>query len=245
MHLCLLDEATAAAEGMAMARRVAPSQASTFFVDHDCHPQTVAVIQTRAEPLGWTVVVGDPAADLDPASVFGAILQYPGSPGGIRDYRDVIRRLHAAEASAIVAADPLALTLLMSPGELGADIAVGSTQRFGVPMGYGGPHAGFIAAKSAFQRALPGRIVGLSVRQPRASGLPAGATDPRAAHPARKGDFKHLHRAGAAGGPRLDVRRLSRGGRAASDRFAGCAHSGDLGARTSKPRLGYSGLAVL
>ena len=159
----LLDEATAAAEAMAMARRVAPSQASAFFVDHDCHPQTVAVIQTRAEPLGWTVVVGDPAADLDPASIFGAILQYPGSSGGIRDYRDVIRRLHAAEASAIVAADPLALTLLMSPGELGADIAVGSTQRFGVPMGYGGPHAGFIAAKSAFQRALPGRIVGVSV----------------------------------------------------------------------------------
>ena len=159
----LLDEATAAAEGMAMARRIAPSQASAFFVDHDCHPQTVAVIQTRAEPLGWTVVVGDPAADLDPASVFGAILQYPGSCGGIRDYRDVIRRLHAAEASAIVAADPLALTLLMSPGELGADIAVGSTQRFGVPMGYGGPHAGFIAAQLAFQRALPGRIVGVSV----------------------------------------------------------------------------------
>src|SRR6516162_2158937 len=159
----LLDEATAAAEAMAMARRVAPSQANAFFVDHDCHPQTVAVIQTRAEPLGWTVVVGDPAADLDPASVFGAILQYPGSSGGIRDYRDVIKRLHAAEALAIVAADPLALTLLVSSGELGADVAVGSTQRFGVPMGYGGPHAGFIAAKSAFQRALPGRIVGLSV----------------------------------------------------------------------------------
>jgi glycine dehydrogenase len=148
---------------MAMARRVAPSQASAFFIDRDCHPQTLAVIRTRAEPLGWTIVVGDPAADLDPASVFGAILQYPGSSGGIRDYRDVIRRLHAAEASAIVAADTLALTLLMSPGELGADIAVGSTQRFGVPMGYGGPHAGFIAAKSVFQRALPGRIVGVSV----------------------------------------------------------------------------------
>ena len=148
---------------MAMARRVSPSQASAFFVDQDCHPQTVAVIQTRAEPLGWTVVVGDPATDLDPASVFGAILQYPGSSGGIRDYRDVIKRLHAAEALAIVAADPLALTLLMSPGELGADIAIGSTQRFGVPMGYGGPHAAFIATKSAFQRALPGRIVGVSI----------------------------------------------------------------------------------
>ena len=159
----LLDEATAAAEAMAMARRVAPSEASAFFVDQDCHPQTMAVIQTRAEPLGWSVVVGDPAVDLDPACVFGAILQYPGSSGGIRDYRDVIKRLHAAEALAIVAADPLALALLMSPGELGADIAVGSTQRFGVPMGYGGPHAAFIATKSAFQRALPGRIVGVSV----------------------------------------------------------------------------------
>jgi glycine dehydrogenase len=159
----LLDEATAAAEAMAMARRVAPSEASAFFVDQDCHPQTMAVIQTRAEPLGWSVVVGDPAVDLDPACVFGAILQYPGSSGGICDYRDVIKRLHAAEALAIVAADPLALALLMSPGELGADIAVGSTQRFGVPMGYGGPHAAFIATKSAFQRALPGRIVGVSV----------------------------------------------------------------------------------
>ncbi len=159
----LLDEATAAAEAMAMARRLAPSQACAFFVDRDCHPQTVAVIQTRAEPLGWTILVGDPAADLDPGSVFGAILQYPGSSGHIRDYREVIRRLHAAEALTIIATDPLALTLLTPPGELGADIAVGSTQRLGVPMGYGGPHAAFIAAKSAFRRELPGRIVGLSV----------------------------------------------------------------------------------
>ncbi len=159
----LLDESTAAAEAMAMARRVAKSEASGFFVDQDCHPQTVAVIRTRAEPLGWTVVVGDPATDLDPAAVFGAILQYPGSSGGIRDYRDVIKRLHAANALAVMAADLLALTLLMPPGELGADIAIGSAQRFGVPMGYGGPHAAFIAAKSAFQRALPGRIVGVSI----------------------------------------------------------------------------------
>jgi glycine dehydrogenase len=157
----LLDESTAAAEAMAMARRVSPSQASAFFVDQDCHPQTVAVIQTRAEPLGWTVIVGDPATDLDAAAVFGAILQYPGSSGSICDYRDVVNRLHATDALAIVAADPLSLTLLIPPGELGADIAIGSTQRFGVPMGYGGPHAAFIAAKSAFQRA--GRIVGVSV----------------------------------------------------------------------------------
>jgi glycine dehydrogenase len=159
----LLDEASAAAEAMAMARRVSQSQASAFFVDQSCHPQTIAVIRTRAEPLGWTVILGDPAGDLDPAAVFGALFQYPGSTGGIRDHRDVIRRLHAAAALAVVAADPLALALLIPPGELGADIAIGSAQRFGLPMGYGGPHAAFIATRSVFQRALPGRIVGVSI----------------------------------------------------------------------------------
>jgi glycine dehydrogenase len=159
----LLDEATAAAEAMAMARRVTQSAANVFFVDQDCHPQSVAVIRTRAEPLGWNVIVGDPATDLDPAGVFGAIFQYPGSSGAIRDHRALIQRLHAAGALAVVAADPLALTLLMPPGELGADIAIGSTQRFGMPIGYGGPHAAYIATKSAFQRALPGRIVGVSI----------------------------------------------------------------------------------
>ena len=159
----LLDEATAAAESMAMARRVTKLQAAAFFVDQDCHPQTIAVIRTRAEAVGWTVIVGDPATELDPTSVFGALLQYPGSSGAVRDHRDVIGRLHAAGALAIVAADPLALTLLMSPGELGADVAVGSAQRFGLPLGNGGPHAAFIATRLAFQRALPGRIVGVSV----------------------------------------------------------------------------------
>jgi glycine dehydrogenase len=159
----LLDEATAAAEAMAMARRVARSKANFFFVDRDCHPQTIAVIQTRAEPLGWNVIVGDPASDLDSATVFGALFQYPGSSGSIVDYREGIRRLHAHEAIAIMAADPLALTLLTPPGELGADIAVGSTQRFGVPMGFGGPHAAYIATKADYQRALPGRLVGVSI----------------------------------------------------------------------------------
>jgi glycine cleavage system P protein (glycine dehydrogenase) len=159
----LLDESTAAAEAMAMARRVAQSKADAFFVDQDCHPQTIAVIQTRAEPVGWKVIVGDPATDLDPPAVFGAIVQYPGSSGCIRDHREVIKRLHAANAIAVVAADPLALTLLIPPGELGADIAIGSTQRFGVPIGCGGPHAAFLATKTMFQRALPGRLVGVSV----------------------------------------------------------------------------------
>src|SRR5262249_10890535 len=135
----LLDEATAAAEAMAMARRIARSERLAFFVDRDCHPQTIAVGQTRAEPLGWQVIIGDPeGSELEPGAVFGALFQYPGSSGAIRDVRPAIGRLHATGAIAVMAADPLALALLTPPGELGADIAIGSTQRFGVPMGFGG-----------------------------------------------------------------------------------------------------------
>ena len=159
----LLDEATAAAEAMTMARRVTQSKANAFFVDGGCHPQTIAVVRTRAEPLGWTIIVGDPATDLDCETVFGALFQYPASRGGIFDHRERIAWLHACNAIAVMAADPLALALLTPPGELGADIAVGSTQRFGVPMGYGGPHAAYIATKTAYRRALPGRLVGVSV----------------------------------------------------------------------------------
>jgi glycine dehydrogenase len=160
----LLDEATAAAEAMAMARRITRSQRLTFFVDRDCHPQTIAVVQTRAEPLGWQIIVGDPLGfDLDPGGVFGALFQYPGCSGVIRDFRPAIERLHATGAIAVIAADLLALALLTPPGELGADIAIGSTQRFGVPMGFGGPHAAYIACTQAHQRALPGRLVGVSI----------------------------------------------------------------------------------
>jgi glycine dehydrogenase len=159
----LLDEATAAAEAMAMAHRIAKSTATTFFVDQDCHPQTIAVMQTRAAPLGWQVIVGDPHSALDPRAVFGALLQYPGCSGEIRDFRAVITALHAADAIAVMAADPLALTLLAPPGEMGADIAIGSTQRFGVPMGYGGPHAAYMATRDEHKRALPGRLVGVSI----------------------------------------------------------------------------------
>jgi glycine dehydrogenase len=158
----LLDEATAAAEAMTMARRVAKSKAAGFFVDQDCHPQTIAVVRTRAAPLGIEVIVGDPAA-LDPAAVFGALFQYPGTYGHVRDFSDLIAGLHAEQAIAVMAADPLALCVLKEPGAMGADIAVGSTQRFGVPMGYGGPHAAYIATKAAYARAMPGRIVGVSV----------------------------------------------------------------------------------
>jgi len=159
----LLDEATAAAEAMTMAHRVTKSKAVTFFVDQECLPQTIAVIRTRAEPLGWMIIVGDPFTDLDAENVFGALVQYPGVSGKFHDFSSVIAKLHTVRALAVVAADPLALALVKPPGEMGADIAVGSMQRFGMPMGYGGPHAAYIAAKDAYKRALPGRLVGVSI----------------------------------------------------------------------------------
>ena len=159
----LLDEGTAAAEAMAVAERAGKSKSTTFFVDADCHPQTIAVVKVRAEPLGWNVVVGNPETDLDPNAVFGAIFQYPGTRGDVRDYRAAIAKLKAAGAISILAADPLALALLTPPGELGADIAIGSTQRFGVPMGYGGPHAAYMAVRDAIKRSIPGRLIGLSI----------------------------------------------------------------------------------
>jgi glycine dehydrogenase len=127
------------------------------------HPQTLAVLRTRAEPLGWNLVVGDPLTELEGADVFGGLLQYPASSGAVRDLKPAIAALHANGALAVVAADLLGLTLLASPGELGADIAIGSAQRFGVPMGYGGPHAAYMAVRDALKRSLPGRLVGLSV----------------------------------------------------------------------------------
>ena len=159
----LLDEATAAAEAMAMAQRIANSDHTTFFVDADCHPQTVAVLAVRAEALGWKIQIGEPLRDLDATKVFGAIFQYPGTFGHIRDLREPIARLKAANALSVVAADPLGMTILKPPGELGADIAIGSMQRFGVPMGYGGPHAAYIATRDVHKRVLPGRLVGVSI----------------------------------------------------------------------------------
>ena len=159
----LLDEATAAAEAMSLAHRVARSKASAFFVDAECHPQTLTVLKTRAEPLGITIVVGNPATDLVASDIFGALFQYPGTSGVLKDLRPFADAVHQAGGIVAVAADLLALTLLTSPGELGADIAVGSSQRFGVPMGFGGPHAAYIAVRDAHKRNLPGRLVGVSV----------------------------------------------------------------------------------
>lgn len=158
----LLDESTACAEAMTMAQRVAKSKAKAFFVDRDCHPQNIAVVKTRAEPLGIEVIVGNPSK-MEADKVFGALFQYPGTYGHVRDFTSEIEKLHENKAIAVVAADPLSLTLLKEPGAMGADIAVGSTQRFGVPMGYGGPHAAYMATKDAYKRAMPGRLVGVSV----------------------------------------------------------------------------------
>ncbi len=159
----LLDEGTAAAEAMAVCQRATRAKGAAFFVDHHCHPQTIAVIETRAAALGWRVIVGDPLADLDPGQVFGALFQYPGTHGDVRDFTPAIAALHGAGALACVAADLLALTVLKPPGEMGADIAIGSAQRFGVPMGFGGPHAAYMAVRDALKRGMPGRIVGVSI----------------------------------------------------------------------------------
>ncbi len=166
----LLDEATAAAEAMALAKRVTTSSSMTFLVDVHVHPQTLAVLRTRAEPLGWDIVTVDEATQWSQARCFGGLLQYPGTYGHVRELQAAINAIHANGGIAVVAADPLALTLLKPPGELGADIAIGSTQRFGVPMGFGGPHAAYMAVRQAYQRNLPGRLVGVSVD---ANGTPA------------------------------------------------------------------------
>ena len=233
----LLDEATAAAEAMALAERAAQAKAKAFFVDREVHPQTLAVLRTRAEPLGLeTDRRRSPRRSRQgrgvrrPAAISGI-------SGAVRDLRPAIAALRAKGALAVVAADLLALTLLASPGELGADIAIGSAQRFGVPMGYGGPHAAYMAVRDALKRSLPGRIVGLSIDSRGRAGLPAGAADPRAAYPPRKGDLQHLHRAGAAGGDRLDVCGLSRAGGADPDRAHGASPHRGAGGRLAQARL--------
>lgn len=158
----LLDEATAAAEALSLSYGVCKNKANTYFVSRDCHPQTIDVLQTRAKPLGINIIVGDHQNFDFAQPIFGAILQYPASDGTIYDYRAFIEQAHAVGAIVTVAADPLSLTLLTPPGEFGADIAVGSTQRFGIPLGYGGPHAAYFATKEEYKRQIPGRIVGVS-----------------------------------------------------------------------------------
>jgi glycine dehydrogenase len=159
----LLDEATAAAEAMTMLRRLSRTGRDRFFVDAGCHPQTIAVVETRAEPLGIELAVGDPATDLEPDEVFGALVAHQRTTGELVDLAPVIERCHAADALVAVTTDLLACCLITPPGELGADVVVGSAQRFGVPLGFGGPHAGFMATSRGRARSLPGRLVGVSV----------------------------------------------------------------------------------
>ncbi|WP_191832167.1 aminomethyl-transferring glycine dehydrogenase [Pseudomonas fluorescens] len=160
----LLDEATAAAEAMTFCKRLSKNKSShAFFASVHCHPQTLDVLRTRAEPLGIEVVVGDERELDDVSAFFGALLQYPASNGEVFDYSELVARLHAANALVAVAADLLALTLLTPPGEFGADVAIGSAQRFGVPLGFGGPHAAYFSTRDAFKRDMPGRLVGVSI----------------------------------------------------------------------------------
>src|ERR1700710_2045348 len=159
----LLDEATAAAEAMHLCYTLAAGKKEVFFVAEDCHPQTIAVVQTRAQAIGVEIRVGDPAAvDFAAGDLCGVLLQYPATDGRVVDYAPLAERAHAAGALVVAATDLLALTLLRAPGEFGADIAVGSAQRFGVPMGFGGPHAAFLATRDEYKRQLPGRIIGVS-----------------------------------------------------------------------------------
>jgi len=159
----MLDEATAAAEAMSMAKRVSKKDSRLFFVDRDCHPQTISVVRTRAHWFGYEVHAGDPLSDLADRDVFGALFQYPGSSGEVTNLRGPIEQAHGQGAIVSVAADILALVLLTPPGEMDADIVVGNTQRFGMPMGYGGPHAAYFASREKFVRSMPGRLIGVSI----------------------------------------------------------------------------------
>ena len=196
----LLDEGTAAAEAMTLCQRSCKTAANRFLVSSLCHPQTIELIQTRAEPLGIEVQLFDQReAITDWSGAFAAIVQYPATDGSIGDFQKLIDAAHKNNAMVVMATDLLALTLLKSPGELGADVVVGNTQRFGVPFGFGGPHAAFLATKDAFKRTLPGRLgwpVDRFARQPSVS---IGTANSRTTHSTRKSHFEHLHRSSSIG----------------------------------------------
>jgi len=160
----MLDEATAAAEAMTLLQRVnKKNRSATFLIAEDCHPQTIAVVKTRAEALDIEVVIGDPGALLAKHDAFGLLLQYPGTHGDLEDISPLIETAHGKQTMVAVAADIMALLLVKSPGALGADVVVGNSQRFGVPMGFGGPHAAYFATRDAYKRSTPGRIIGVSI----------------------------------------------------------------------------------
>ena len=204
-----------------------------------CSPQTLDVVRTRARPLGIEVVTG-PAADAARRRRLRACCCSIRAPNGdVRDYRALAAAVHAAGGTVVVAADLLALTLLAPPGEWGADVVVGSAQRFGVPMGYGGPHAGYLATRDEFKRSMPGRLVGVTVDAQRRPRVPPRAADARAAHPPREGDVEHLHGAGAARGDRRHVRGLPRA-RRASTTIARRVHRLTAILKAGLERLGFT-----
>ncbi|MDB6061271.1 MAG: hypothetical protein JWM78_1374, partial [Verrucomicrobiaceae bacterium] len=160
----LLDEGTAAAEAMTLCQRMnKKARNENFFIADDCHPQTIAVVRTRAHHLGFNIVIGNPATDLIGGDFFGALLQYPNTYGAVIDPRELIEKSHQQNTLVVVAADLLSLLLLTPPGEMGADVVIGNSQRFGVPLGYGGPHAAFFATRDEYKRSAPGRIIGVSI----------------------------------------------------------------------------------
>ena len=226
----MLDEGTAAAEAMTLMHRAVKGGATRLAVDVDVFAQTAAVLATRAQPLGIEIVTADLRCglpDLPDGEFFGVIAQLPGASGRIIDWSALVSEAHDRGALVAIGADLLALTLLTPPGEIGADVAFGNTQRFGVPMGFGGPHAGYLVVHTKHARQLPGRLVGVSVRRGWLTRLPVGAADPRTAHPSRQGDQQHLHRPSAVGGDGRDVRQLSRRRRAGRHRPPGtrpCRH---------------------
>lgn len=205
----LLDEATAAAEAMAMAHRVGKVKSERFFVDARVYPQTLDVMKTRAKYFGFELVVSD-FAQADEGEYFGALFQYVGKDGDVQDLQDVIGSLKAKGTIVAVAADIMSLVLLKSPAELGADIALGNTQRFGVPMGFGGPHAAYFAFKDEFKRSAPETHHRRIQRRIGQTCLAHGFVHPRTTHPPRKSDIQYLYRTGIAGELGGHVRRLSR-----------------------------------
>ncbi len=226
----LLDEGTAAAEAMAMCRGLKEGR-NTFLVSSGCHPQTIEVVKTRARASGVEVIVGDHRSFQFTAQVAGVLAQYPDTWGEIQDYSGLVAQAHAAGALVAIAADLLSLTLLRPPGEFGADIALGSAQRFGVPLGYGGPHAAYFATRQAFRRHMPGRIVGVSKDS---RGRPALrlALQTREQHIRREKATSNICTAQALPGqPGLDVCLLSRAGGFEANRPAHPSPDGPPGSR--------------
>jgi len=234
----LLDESTAAAEAMMMCRSIHEGR-NGFFIAQDCHPQTITVVKGRARALGIECRAGDPGSLLTDVSLdklFGILVQYPTTDGRVVDYTQLIQKVHAAGVGVVFAADLLALTLIKSPGEFGADIAIGSTQRFGVPLGFGGPNAAYMSTRIEYARKMPGRLVGVSKD---AQGNPAYrlAIQTRATHSPGKSHEQHLHRPGSPGDHGRDVRGLSwtawaeanRHSDSRADQGAGC-RCGSIGA---------------